>query len=279
MNERSFIKAVRKYFNERGDYLKNNKYMTAFIFIAAAIIILLIKLGMHDDNSNTDEFIVENSSYSIKENVMKIEAIDIDIKYPVISNLTRNSADSDLIANVDRRSRIDKLLAPPEIQMFYDMIRDGLIKIDDTGTIIYQFEDDFGIKSSYTMGLSNEDFLNIYRRTISYTHNSEWDYGPLLIDIHTGEQIKTEDFFDVDAFREYISNGAFKVNKKDFDILSFFNDSSNEQLKRYLGDAFINEKYQLEIIVAYGEEPETIMYADIKSVMGMIKPKYQEYIY
>lgn len=213
-------------------------------------------------------------SYVIRECKMEIETSDIHIhiKYPqiVFSNFQE--------LNIEKEKKINKLLTPQYIETFFDMVGQDII-INDTGQLEYDcapYTYELGMDNTYTLGWANDNLINLYIRSISYSRNSNWSYGALLIDTKSGERIIAKDFFDLDVFYSFIVNNAFETNNIDFDIQLYFKNIDKEDLKNYLDHIFINQNGKIEIILIYGEGPETVIYADIDKVMDMIKPEYQK---
>lgn len=257
-------------------------YKKKFIYIFIAVTIFLAGCSIYESKAETGRGNAIESSYSVEENrfLLEMTNIHIDIKYPQVSTYTSDSSQDGSEGNVDKQININKLLIPSEIQSFNNMISEGLIKISNTGEFVYDSSPhtyELGMNCSYTTGFMNNNILNLYKRSISYTRNGDWNYEAILIDMISGTRIMPSDFFDVAEFHEYLVNGSFEANSKDIDITSYFQDMNEEQLLQYLSHAFVNQDEQIEVIVAYGEGTETIIYADISKVINMIKPEYSDY--
>ena len=257
-------------------------YKKKFIYIIIAVTIFLAGCSIYKSKAETSRGNYIEPSYLIEENrfILEMTNIHIDIKYPQVSTYTSSSSQDDSEGDINKQININKLLIPSELQSFNYMISDGLIKISNTGEFVYDSSPhtyELGMNCSYTTGFMNHNFLNLYKRSISYTRNGCWNYEAILIDMISGTQIMPSDFFDVDKFYEYLVNGSFKANDKDFDITSFFQNINKEQLLQYLSQAFVNQDEQIEVIVVYGEGTETIIYADTSKVIDMIKPEYSDY--
>lgn len=156
----------------------------------------VFKVKMSRDSENITDYKVEEKSF-----IIEMENIDIDIRYPKILTYPIDSSQIEIFADHAKQAQINKLLIPPEIEIFNEMIADGLIKISDSGEFIYDSSSytfphtyALGMSSSYTMGFMNNDFLNLYRRSNSYIRNGDWNYGAILIDLSSGTQIMPDDF-------------------------------------------------------------------------------------
>lgn len=258
-------------------------YKKKFIYIIIAVSIFLAGCSIYESKAETSSSEGIEPSYSIEENkfILEMNNIHIDIRYPQVSTHTSSFSQNGSEGNIDKQININKLLIPSEIQSFNNMVSKGLIKISNTGGFVYDSSPhtyELGMNCLYTTGFINNNILNLYKRSISYTRNGDWDYEAILIDMISGTRIEPSKFFDVAKFRKYLENGSFEVNNKDFDITSYFKDMSEEQLLQYLNHAFVNQDEQLEVIVVYGEGIETIIYAEIGKVIDMIKPKYSNYL-
>lgn len=222
----------------------------------------------------TDDTPEMHPSYDINEFKIEIETSDIhiNIKYPQIVFSSFQELD------IEKEKKINKLLTPQYVESFFDMVGQTII-IDDSGQLEYDctpYTYELGMDNTYTLGFANDKFFDLYIRSISYSRNSNWSYGALLIDLKSGERIMASDFFDLDKFYSHIINNTFETSNTDFNIQSYFEHVNKEDLKQYFNHIFINQNRQIEIILIYGEGPETVIYADIDEVMDMINPEYQK---
>jgi len=244
---------------------------------------MLSTWNINNSKANSSRSAEIETNYTVEEKklVIEMENIHLAIRYPQISIHPTNSSQGDVLIVINKQENINELLTPPEIQRFYEMISDGLIKISKSGEFVYDslpHAYELGMNCTYTIGFMNNNFINLYKRSTSYTRNSDWNYEALLIDMQSGERIMPGDFFDAEEFYKYILEGAFKPNIENFDIQSFFENHNQEQLERCLKDAFINQDQKVEIVLSYGEGEETIIYADLNEVSKMIKSEYLEYL-
>lgn len=228
--------------------------------------------------ADRSESISQHPSYTISENKLELDTPDlhINIKYPQIS-FSYQLIDLD----IEKEININKLLTSNYIQTLYDMVGNNII-ISEDGTLSYDcspYTYNLEMNESYTLGLANDDFFNLYVRSIDYIRSSHWSYGAQLINMKTGEKIKAEDFFDAEAFNDYIISDAFVTDKENFDIKAYLENYTSDDLLSYLYHAFINTKNQIEIVLIYGEGPETVIYADLDKVSGMIKKEYRDFLF
>ena len=237
----------------------------------------------NDAKTESLEVVAAQLQYEIVEHIINIESLDvhIDIRYPQVrKNYMVSPQNGDINHDIPQ---INKILVPAEIEEFYNNMSN--VHINDYGVLEY-FNPNFDQLIQYTwranykyiMGMKNNRFLNLYFSSMSMIRTSNWRYGAVLIDLQSGEKIDPIVFFDTQALREYVGKDYFKTNRDGFDVHSYIQNLNNEQLVYYLQHAFINIDRQLEIYIEYIEE-KTVIYADLDSVKGVIRPQYWEHIF